>query len=282
MREHEREASGGVGIPPSSTTMVLRRPRLEDRLDRFLTASVIVVQGPAGAGKTTLVQAWVAGRTDGRVRAARWFGEDDGSGVETRDRALNDGGSGSEVPEVVVLDDVRDLRGHAVWTWAEAASRERRQLVLVVTTREVGSDVALRGLNGHVVRTIRASDLAFTATEAAELVRLQWPGATTRDVRRIHALTRGWAALVVVAAEQSAARELGDDELLQAVAGDPTAARVLAESVRTLPEQARAALLALVQGDEVDPSASAASTAPTETPAQLATLAEHGLIARRQ
>ena len=51
------------GSPPPVPSFAIRRPRLEERLDDHPDRHVVLVRGPAGAGKTVLVAQWARAHT---------------------------------------------------------------------------------------------------------------------------------------------------------------------------------------------------------------------------
>src|SRR5690242_18520139 len=51
-------------LPPPLPGWYVPRPRLDDRLDQATAARMIVVTGPAGAGKSALVAAFLAGHPE--------------------------------------------------------------------------------------------------------------------------------------------------------------------------------------------------------------------------
>ena len=52
------------GSPPPVPSFAIRRPRLEERLDDHPDRHVVLVRGPAGAGKTVLVAQWARAHTE--------------------------------------------------------------------------------------------------------------------------------------------------------------------------------------------------------------------------
>jgi LuxR family maltose regulon positive regulatory protein len=51
------------GAPPPVPALAIRRPRLEELVDAHPDRRVVLVRGPAGAGKTVLVAQWLAARS---------------------------------------------------------------------------------------------------------------------------------------------------------------------------------------------------------------------------
>ncbi len=195
-------------------------------------ARVSVVSGAAGSGKTVLLQSWIG--EAGLGGRAAWV--DAGRGVRDPQRfwlsvvsALRATGPGSEL--VRAVSAAPDLDG---WALVERllddlAPLEQRLWLVVDDVHELGPDQALRQLELLLMRAppglrfvlatrhdlrlglhrlrlkgelaeIRAADLRFSLTEAAELFEaagLELPGPA---VAALHERTEGWAAGLRLAA----------------------------------------------------------------------------------
>jgi LuxR family maltose regulon positive regulatory protein len=66
-------------IPPARPNMVAR-PRLMERLDRGLSARLILLSAPAGFGKTTLLSTWLAGFPSSAAWVSLDTGDNDPAG----------------------------------------------------------------------------------------------------------------------------------------------------------------------------------------------------------
>lgn len=237
--------AGWYGIPEPPPQYLTRR-RLLDLLDGADHAPLILVSAPAGSGKTSLIAEWVTTRGDRQNTGWITFESADESfwpglvgclerlGVVMADRAFPDA--------AVTLD--RSLLG----SLAAAVASLNRRLTLVVDGYEVVSSAVAddvdflvrhsRGCLRLVVVTradpvlplyryrledalveVRMADLAFTDTEAAQLMDLCGVCLAPSSVAVLNARTKGWAVGLRFAAGILLDRE--DPDLAAAeVAGD--------------------------------------------------------------
>ena len=211
---------------------IVRQPRLERALQTGADAALTLVAAPAGYGKTTVVRAacestdsalaWVtldAGDNDpGRLwtyLATAVDGVREGLGCRALHR-LRDSGTAIEVavdevtnaiadfgrPFTLVLDDLHTVTDPACMvSLAHAVERLPSNARLIAITR---ADPALKlgRLRGRgALVELRASDLAFTAGEAREL--LVDRGGLRLNPEQIEVLrrrTEGWPAALCLAA----------------------------------------------------------------------------------
>ena len=215
--------------PPRPPSRYLRRARLIERLDESVDAGrgVVLVSAPAGAGKSTLVNGWLDGRS-GRVG---WLqvdeGDDDPSRLwvyvaaalhdsvptlaDTVGAALGDGvdavvdgivndiaAAGSDV--VLVVDDYHLVSNPDVHRSVERlVSLRPANLILVLSTR-VDPPFRLGRLRVRDQLTeIRAADLRFDLDEAGWLLDADATGIDATVVERLATRTEGWAAGLVLA-----------------------------------------------------------------------------------
>lgn len=214
---------------PRPPSRYLRRARLIERLDGSIEAGrgVVLVSAPAGAGKSTLVNGWL----DGRSGAVGWLqideGDDDPSqfwayvAAALRDVVPSLGASvgaafGDGVDAVVdavvneidhvdhevvlVIDDYHLVSNPDVHRSVERLlARRPSNLVIVVSTR-VDPPFRLGRLRVRDQLTeIRATDLRFDLQEAGFLLDADTVGLDAGAVERLVARTEGWAAGLVLA-----------------------------------------------------------------------------------
>ncbi len=223
-------------IPPPRPKVV-HRPRLLERLNAGRHRKLTVISAPAGFGKTTLVSAWVA---DGKQQVA-WLSLDAGDGdlgrflthlvAALQTIAPNFGAdvlavlqsaqppqasTGIEAlltpllnelttlpdPIVLVLDDYHMLEAKPIdLALTFLIEHLPPQLHLVITTRE-DPQLPLARLRGQGQLTeLRAADLRFTATEAADFLnQVMGLSLAAADIAALEAHTEGWIAGLQLAA----------------------------------------------------------------------------------
>jgi LuxR family maltose regulon positive regulatory protein len=225
-------------IPPPRPNIVLR-PRLIERLNKGLpsghTPGVTLISAPAGFGKTTLVSEWVADCE----RPAAWLSLDEGDNDPTRfltylvatlQTIAGNIGEGvlavlhasqpqppptesiltellneiTAIPDnfILVLDDYHLIDSksvdHAISFLLE---HQPPQLHLIIATRE-DPDLPLARLRALGKMTeLRAADLRFTASEAAEFLnRVMGLNLSAADISALETRTEGWIAGLQLAA----------------------------------------------------------------------------------
>ncbi len=222
-------------IPPTRPELV-PRPRLIEQLNVGLHHKMTLVSAPAGFGKTTLVSEWVAGCE----RPAAWLSLDEGDNDLRRFlayfiAALNQG-TGNEatigegalsmlqspqppptevvltslineiatIPDriILVLDDYHIIEAEQVDdALTFLIEHLPPQMHLVITTRE-DPHIPLSRLRSHDQLTeLRARDLRFTSSEAAEFLnQVMGLNLTHEDIVALETRTEGWIAGLQLAA----------------------------------------------------------------------------------
>ena len=248
--------------PPAVPPGLVARARLDALLSRSATQPVTLLSAGPGSGKTLTVASWLGG--DGFGGAAAWLTVDgtdndlatfwaDVLGALTVgaalpvDSALRElvpaaafgpvqalqvraGLAELPVPVVLVLDDFQEITGAAVLeSLNNLIDHQPPNLRLVLVTR---SDPALRL---HRVRVsgglaeIRAQDLAFTQTEAAELFDRSDLDLTTEQVRVLLDRTQGWPAGLRLAAMSLTSADHGSSDAADGIARFTGTQRSVAE-----------------------------------------------------
>ncbi len=221
-------------VPPSRRRVVLR-PRLVERLNEGLAAGnrLTLVSAPAGFGKTTLVGEWVAGCG----RPAAWLSLDEadsdpsrfltyliaalqtvapgiGEGVSTELQSPQPPPPESTLTALLnelitipgdvalVLDDYHVLDARPVdEALAFLVEHLPPQLHLVIATREDPALPLARLRARGQLTELRAADLRFTPSEAADFLnQVMGLNLTTDDIAALETRTEGWIAGLQLAA----------------------------------------------------------------------------------
>lgn len=213
----------------------MRRERLLVALDGPRTGAadgsgrVVVVTGPAGAGKTTLIADWLASRTERRGGPRAWVtaspdedvhslwsalisaidaadvcdgpsplaGLDAPRGVLTDDvlAAVVDAVESMPEPLCLVVEDVHEIHDPAAVHSLELLLRNLpKHLELVLSARYVPERTLARLRLDGVLTEIDGRDLAFTADEVRALLERHGLTLDPQDAQRLLVRTDGWAA----------------------------------------------------------------------------------------
>jgi LuxR family maltose regulon positive regulatory protein len=207
------------------------RPRVREALDAGDEAGLTLVAAPAGYGKTTAVRAWCAGLDSALAWVTLDVGDNDpaqlwryvatavdrvrsglgrgalqrlgvaGSPIEVAVDELMNGIAAFGNRLVLVLDDVQTVTDEDCLASIDHAVAHLPDNARVIVITRVDPPLRLAGLRaGGALAELRASDLAFTAAEARELLvargRLEL-GAEELDT--LVERTEGWPAALVLA-----------------------------------------------------------------------------------
>src|SRR5438270_1499461 len=212
---------------------VVPRPRLIERLNEGLHRKLSLIAAPAGFGKTTLVSEWVASCD----RQVAWLSLDEGDNDPTRfltylvaalrtiAPTLGEGVLGAlqspqpSPPEAILtalLNDLTTISDHLVLVLDDYHVLDAKavdhaltfllehlppQMHLVIATREDPQlPLARLRARGHLTE-LRATDLRFTPSEAAEFLN-QGMGLnlSAEDIAALERRTEGWIAGLQLAA----------------------------------------------------------------------------------
>ncbi|MBP1611032.1 MAG: ATP-dependent transcriptional regulator, MalT-like, LuxR family, partial [Acidobacteria bacterium] len=226
-------------IPPSRPNVVLR-PRLIERLNEGLHCKLTLISAPAGFGKTTLVSEWAAGCK----QPVAWLSLDEGDNDPARFLAyfvtalqtiVPKIGAGllealknpqlpsidhlltnllneiAAVPDnfVLVLDDYHVIDSKPVdLALTFLVEHLPPQMHLVITTREDPSLPLARLRARDQLTELRAADLRFTPSEAADFLnQTMGLNLSAEDIAALESRTEGWVAGLQLAALSMRGRE---------------------------------------------------------------------------
>ncbi len=203
---------------PAKSPVTIRRTRLLQALHGAIGRGLVVVQAPAGYGKSTLIESFAA-EVDFHIA---WVSLDSSSTVpEVLATTLASALSGGAAVPLQAADNQTHLRAYLAAALHELAEREPRPLMLVLDNTRMlgrsvescellawlfealpeGSEVVLVGrealplteidrrLAGGECLFLGPEELAFTVDEATELARFRGAGV---DPVAAHQATDGW------------------------------------------------------------------------------------------
>jgi LuxR family maltose regulon positive regulatory protein len=208
---------------------IVARPTLVARLERTPAGGVVLIEAPAGSGKTTLIRCW----QQASPHAAAWVSiERDETDAQhfwsIVVRALQDA-VGSDAIRRLPSSPSFDGRGAVERLRAELALLDQNLVLIIDDLHELASPAAIQQLEGflevlpdrmrvvlafrgplrlrlHRLRLagaltdIRAAELMFTLEEARELLARSGIVLAEEDLLRLHQRTEGWAAGLRLAA----------------------------------------------------------------------------------
>ena len=212
---------------------VVSRPRLIERLNEGLHRKLTLIAAPAGFGKTTLVSEWV----EGIERPIAWLSLDEGendparflaylvAALQTIAAHIGEGVLGMlqspqppppEAMLTALLNEITTLPDHFVLVLDDYHVIDAKpvdlaltylvehlppQMHLVIATREDPQlPLARLRARSHLTE-LRAADLRFTASEAAEFLnQVMGLSLSAADIARLSDHTEGWIAGLQLAA----------------------------------------------------------------------------------
>ena len=225
-------AEAKLATPSNRSDATVARPRIAEILDRATEAKLVLVAAPAGYGKTTAVNHWCAARSAAVVWVTLDAGDNDatrlwmyvatavdrvrqGLGRAALRRLASDGcevrpaidelanGVRAFADElVIVFDDaeaVSDRECLATLDYVVGRLPANARLILLSRVAPALRLAQLRA-RGELAE-LRSSDLAFTTTEALQLLNgREGLGLDRADVATLVERTEGWPAALVLAA----------------------------------------------------------------------------------
>ncbi|MVU80981.1 AAA family ATPase [Nocardia sp. ET3-3] len=256
---------------PELGFMPIARPELYVRLDNAVTspvARVITISAPAGTGKTVLVADWLdrrLGRTHPNAEYY-WVTIADPAAAHHDPRAALSACFGVGLPRAGRHDHTDDTEYTVAHIVSRLAARDRPVVVVIDNAHLISDPTAidflecflaaappnttmvlagrhdlplrwhLLDLDGRLTR-VRAPDLAFTGLRAGQFTRRHGCALSEAELTTVLRLTRGWAALLRLAALHLGTQPDRAAALAELASVPPPLADFLAaEVVATLPE----------------------------------------------
>jgi LuxR family transcriptional regulator, maltose regulon positive regulatory protein len=270
-------------VVPTPPRGVVRRPRLEERLDAGIRGPLTLVTAPAGTGKTVLVSSWASRRADRSTLV--WLSLDDSTvgtaafwhlivtglarhGVDVSE-ALSPGPQGAnssftstiagrilahDHPVILVLDCDGVLPSEVAAPLNSLIRQSGGALRVVLLTREDPLLPLHRYRLDDAMVEVRMADLAFTSDEGRKMLGGMGVRLSSATMDAIIGRTQGWAAGLRMAAMSLAHRHDGE-EAAKKLAGDAgtVAEYLLAEVLDTQPKALRQLLLDTSVADVLRP-----------------------------
>lgn len=277
------QAAGHQRVPGSPWLPRAYVPRklLWSRLDRGVRGAVTMVVAPTGAGKTLGVAGWLQQSDAGRD--AMWLNGDSSFSARHLAGALNlakrtpDG-----APRLVVIDDAHLLPPACIRLVNQRLDVDPDGVRLVLLTRW---DLALSRLVAELLgqlTVVRGDVLRLDATETARLVAEHARTDSPALCEAISARSKGWCAVVVLAARAVAAAPSRSD-LVQRWqdAGPGIADLVAGEVFASLRSHERHLLLCTAAEPTVSPEEAVHLTRDETAGDVLTTLESTGLLVHR-
>ncbi|TYL54938.1 hypothetical protein FXB39_04870 [Nocardioides sp. BGMRC 2183] len=275
----ETRADGSGARFPGLPRTYVPRPRLWHRLDQARDATVTVLLGPAGSGKTLGVVGWL--RQTGLAERTTWLTATRRTSAAELVAAI-DQAAAQRPARLVVVDDAHLLRLAAVRAVDDRLDRDPTSLDLLLLSRW---DLPLSRLTPELrgdLRVLRGDVLRLDEDESSRLVAAHAGTTDVRVARAVADRSRGWAAATVLAA-RSVASSADPRAAADLLAGGSVsvADQVAGEVFSALPAPARHLLLCVASEPAVSAETAAHLTGDPEAGAVLADLEATGLLVHR-
>ncbi len=297
---------------PDVPAWAVQRPRITELIaEGARWCQLTVVTGPPGAGKTMAVALWAAAETG----PVAWVGLDEfdngpgtfwsyvvaalcrsGVALPTELRALPQGRdhddesllrltaalAAQDPPVTLVLDDLHLLTDPGVLKGLDFMLRNAGSALRVVVTSRVDPLLPLHRyrLAGQVTE-IRASDLAFSITEAGLLLAQHGSTLTADSLESLTQRTEGWAAGLRLAAISLSTHPDPGQFVKELMAEDsPLICYLVDEVLNVQPPQVREVLLSTCLLEHFSADAAAELTGDEQAAGILASLARTNAFAQ--
>lgn len=201
-----------VGARPArggASTAVGRRGRIFSALDAAvagMAAAKVLVCAPAGTGKTTLLDAWVANHEDAEAapntaRLTLDAADNDAAQLQRRVRDALAGVESQSGPGVLVLDDVHSVSDAGALAQLTAVIESvPARITVVVAARRVPDLAWSKYASDGSLTFLGVEDIALERDSIAEILAAHRGRVSADDVDAVLDLTGGWAGAVCSAA----------------------------------------------------------------------------------
>jgi LuxR family transcriptional regulator, maltose regulon positive regulatory protein len=277
--------------PAPEARATVPRPHLFDRLDAGTRGPLTLITGPAGAGKTQLLSAWLAARppagpvawlsvepTDRRpgrfwdevlrliaTAAGRELAPVHGRVDVVNDdflASLTDAVDELDVAVTLVLDDFEQLHSRLVTEGLDRFLRFPQQRLRLVIASRTDPGLSLQRLRlDRRLTELRSADLALSQHEARQLFEMSGLALDDDHIAKLHERTEGWVGGLSLAA-LSLRGHPDPDGFVRSFTGDErTVADYLIEEVlHQQPSAIRDFMLRTSVVDELEPELADALT----------------------